>query len=250
VFIIIGYSITPEEYEIKMHRYQHAFESFQFKIFRRYSTFMSKEFIDMLRGDLFLKLLFSYYLPVLFITLLITFINLNIIHFVGFTALFFAVTISLFSAVIYSWLVTLDDSTYYNYLPVSQDKLINAHIISYMILSSIVSLPVILFITLYFNELPLLIVVLLIFYINSFYLLTVTIYFTGLKTGSLLFDPSVFGKFITFSITGSIILAILGNMTLINVKYLFYLFSILLALLVLSYVFYNRSVKKWSLAEF
>lgn len=244
IFTVIGYNITPEEYEIKMHRYKHAFENFQFKIFRKYSTFMSKEFIDMLRGDLFLKLLFFYYLPVLFITLLITFLNLYIIHFVVFSALFFVVTISLFSVVIYSWLVSLDDSTYYNYLPVTQDKLINAHII----LSSIVSVPVILFITLYFNELALLIVVLLIFFINSFidgyYLLY------RIKTGSLLFNPSVFGKFITFSITGSIILAILENMSLVNIKYLFYLFSILLVLLILSYIFYNKSMKKWSLFEF
>ncbi len=250
IFTFIGYNITPREFEIKMHRYRHAFERFQFKIFRKYAVLMSKEFIDILRGDMFLKLLFSYYMPVLFISLLITFMNLYIIHFVGFSALFFAVTISLFSVVIYSWLVSLDDTTYYNYLPVTQDKLINAHIISYMILSSIVSVPVILFITLYFNELALLIVVLLIFFINSFYLLTVTIYFTGLKTGSLLFDPSVFGKFMTFSITGSIILAILGNMSLINIKFLFYLLIILAVLLILSYVFYNKSIKKWSVLEF
>lgn len=250
VFTIAGFLATPEEFEIKMHRYRHAFDRFQFKIFRKYSTLMSKEFIDMLRGDLFLKLLFSYYLPVLFISLLITFLNLYIIHFVGFSALFFAVTISLFSVVIYSWLVSLDDTTYYNYLPVTQEHLIKSHIISYMILSSIVSVPVILFITLYFNEALLLPVVLLIFFINSFYLLTVTIYFTGLKTGSLLFDPSVFGKFMTFSISGSIIMAILGNMSLVNIKYLFYLLFILVVLLIMSYLFYSKSMKKWSVMEF
>jgi drug/metabolite transporter (DMT)-like permease len=54
----------------------------------------------------------------------------------------------------------------------------------------------------------------------------------------------------TFSITGSIILAILGNMSLINIKFLFYLLIILVILLILSYVFYNKSIKKWSALEF
>jgi hypothetical protein len=95
----------------------------------------------------------------------------------------------------YSWITNVEHNESLNSIPVSVDKVIEAKVSLYLLITASVSSGYVILIGLTRNEIYLIPLGLLIAGINALYTVAVTAYLTGLWTNTMFFDARILAKF-------------------------------------------------------
>ena len=236
-FSLIAYVLTPNEIRDISRKRENSLKKYK-RIFR--DILLSKEMEDVVRGGIIVKSLFTYFLPMVLLFIFIKIINMSMGREV-YNPLSLSVMLSIFSAVIYSWLTIMEDFGYMQTLPIRASDLVMTHIKAYFIIISIISIPIIILLNI--HTISLLPFSLGLFYLNSTYLLFLTAYIAGPKITSLLFNPGIILRFSLYSIVPGMILVI-GTFE----KSIYALGIVILTasfMLFLTYINFKRIKKRW-----
>lgn len=199
---ILAYAFTPAEIKDARRRKTLALQKYH-RVFK--NILVAKEMEDVIRGGIVVKSLFTYFFPMLLLLIFVRIINMSMGREV-YNPMSMSVMLSIFSAVIYSWLTILEDFEYYSVLPIKSSVVVKTHIKVYLFLITLISLPII--IAFNIKSISLLPWSLGLFYLNSLYLLSITAYIAGPKITSLLFNPGIVIRFSAYSIVPGMILVI------------------------------------------
>ena len=238
VLVILAYFITPDElheekknYSGKLWRYREFFRD----------ILLAKDMEDVIRGNIILKSLLTYFFPMLLLFIFVRILNMasskNI-----YNPMSLSLMLSIFSIVIYSWLTIMDDYRYFSFLPLEGWDLISAHIKAHLIIVSVISIPIIIFINI--NTVFFLLPSLLLFYMSSVYLLSVVVSLAGYNVTSLLFDPEIVMKFSIYSIIPGIVLIISS----IEASFFTFIALIITSAIMIFLTIFNfkKTKKKWA----
>ncbi len=237
LFLLLAYILTPREIRDVSKEKENSLKKYK-RIFK--DILLSKEMEDVIRGGIIVKSLFTYFLPMLLLFIFIKIINMSIGKEV-YNPLSLSVMLSIFSAVIYSWLTIMEDFEYMQTLPLRASDVVLVHIKAYFIIITIISLPIIILLNL--QTPSLLPFSIALFYLNSTYLLFLTAYIAGPKITSLLFNPGIILRFSLYSIVPGMILVI-GTFE----KSIYSITAVILTatfMLLVSYINFRRIKKKW-----
>lgn len=208
--------------------------------FSKYSTFVSKDFLDFNRSEGGLgKIIFSFLLPLAFIWLLI-FVFLRFIPILN-AFVIFSIFLGILSSSFYNWFTEFDSFTSYAFLPVKVSTIMKSKVNSY-ILINLVSLFVLIFVTVWTNQIAYFLPALFSFVTVSSYTLSITIYLAGLNPNILLYNAKIFLEYLLLI---SPLLLILIFTSAANPFYL--LASIVL--IPVSYDIIKKSYEKWDRIE-
>ena len=229
-FVLESDKTTKKNYYFSLPKYETVFRD----------TMLAKDMEDVVRGNVVVKASMTYFVPMLLLFIFVKVVNMSSGKSV-YNTLSLSVMLSIFSTVVYSWLTIMDKPEYLSNLPLKSWDLIRGHIKTHLIIVSIISVPVIL----WFN-LPSPIMIapsIALFYVNAFYLLSLTTYLAGYRITSMLFDPEIVMKFSLYSIVPGMILVIFT----LGTGVLNYLLSILLSvsLLLLGMFYMKKAQRRW-----
>lgn len=238
-------STTPPTVEQKVReRYAAYYERVGWA--RSHRSLLAKDFLDMARSGALSKLLLAYVAPLVFLGFTTWYVNHGLRIPIGFNAVFYAAMVGSFGVMFYSWLTNLDALDYYETLPVSVPQLIRTKLISFFILTTIISTAFVLIIAFANSETRLLWIALPVLYITSAYSVIATAYLTGLSPNSVLFNPGIMSRFAAVSILPDLSITILSFS--LDRDPLFAALGIGLvcfALLSTTLIFYRSLDKKW-----
>jgi len=208
--------------------------------FSRYSTFVSKDFLDFKRSEGGLgKIIFSFLIPISVAWLLLI-IFLKFIPVLNFFIIF-SIFLGAISSSFYNWLTEFDLFTSYSFLPVKVSTIIKGKINSYIIINSI-SVIILILVTFLARQSIYLIPSLFSFIAISSYTLAITIYLAGLTPSIFLYNAKIFSEYLL--LISPILLALIF-LSMPNPFYL--IFS--LFLIPISFNIINRSYNKWDKLE-
>jgi len=220
------------------------YQSFAFA--HSYQALLAKEYTDMVRSGALSKMLLAYVAPLLFLSFTTWYVNNGLAIPVGFNTVFYAAMVGFFGVMLYSWLTNIDAVDYFETLPVNVPKVIKAKLVSFFILTSVISTSFVLGIAVANQETQLLWLALPVLYITSAYMVIATAYLAGLSPNSVLFNPSVMTRFMIISLLPDLCITILSFS--ISTQPLFAVAGIALvcfALLTITLVFYRSLERKW-----
>jgi hypothetical protein len=223
----------------------------QLKIFGRYSSLVAKELIDLSRSRTLTKIIFSFAVPLIFITFISWFVNIGLNVPVQFNIIFYGGMVGFFGLLIYSWQNNTDVIEFYQVLPITVPQVIKSKIIVFALVTTGMSTSFVIIMAYIHNEFMLLGWALLVMFITSFYIVTAVAYLTGLRTNTYLFNISVLVKFVILVSLPLFCLTILSFTLTIN--YMVSLISITIICIILfsgTYVLFIGINKKWSREEF
>jgi hypothetical protein len=233
----IAYEITPPEIIEYSKERGNSLMKYH-RVFK--NILLAKEMEDVIRGGIIVKSLFTYFLPMLLLFVFIKIINMSMGKEV-YNPLSLSVMLSIFSAVIYSWLTIMEDFDYLQTLPLRASDVVMTHIKVYFIIITLISLPIIFLLNSHtLNLLPFSIGL---FYLNSTYLLFLTAYIAGPKITSLLFNPGIILRFSLYSIVPGMILVIgTFEQSIYSITAVIITASIMI---LLTYINFKRIKRKW-----
>lgn len=195
----------------------------QFSLTGSYSTLVAKEYIDLFRSRTLTKIVFSFAVPLLFITFLSWFVNFGLDISVDFNIIFYGGMVGFFGMLIYSWQNNTDVIEFYQVLPITVPEVIKSKIIVFAMITSGISTSFVIGMAIIHNQLMLLGWAILVMFITSFYIVTAVAYLTGLRTNTYLFNITVLVKFsilvslplfcitvLSFTLTANFILSIIS----------------------------------------
>jgi len=223
----------------------------QFRFARSYQALLAKEYTDMARSGALSKMLLAYVAPLLFLSFTTWYVNNGLAIPVGFNTVFYAAMVGFFGVMLYSWLTNIDAVDYYETLPVNVPRVIRAKLVSFFILTAVISTAFVVGIALANQETQLLWLALPVLYITSAYMVIATAYLTGLSPNSMLFNPSVMTRFTVISLLPDLCITILSFS--ISTQPLIAAAGIAMvcfALLTMTLIFYRSLDKKWGHAGF
>ena len=213
---------------------------------RSYRSLLAKDILDMRRSGAISKMLLAYVAPLVFLGFTTWYVNHGLRIPVGFNTVFYAAMVGSFGVMFYSWLTNLDSIDYYETLPVNVPQLIRTKLITFFVLTSIISTAFVLAITLANGEDRFLWVALPVLYITSAYSVISTAYLTGLSPNSVLFSPGILSRFAIISILPDLCITILSfsldSTPLIAAAGIG---LVCFALLTTTLIFYRSLDKKW-----
>ncbi len=237
ILFISAYSITPSEFKGQSRERKERFTAYK-KYFR--DVLLTKEMLDVIRGGILLKSTLTYFLP-----MILLFIFVRILSGVSnreiYSPISLSVMLSIFSTVVYSWLTIMDDYRYMANLPLASWDIIKTHMVTHVIIVSMVSVPIIVFLNA--STLSMMVPSFALFYLNVFYLLSITSYLAGYRVTSMLFDPEIVMKFSLYSVVPGIILTISSLDQGIYSTMIIILTSV--SMIAISIFVLKRSRKKW-----
>ena len=202
IFSLTAYYFTPKEIYEKRRTHHNQLTRLNRHVKK---ILISKELIDVIRGNIILKSTLTYFLPMVILFVFVRILNSISSHNI-YNALSLTVMLSIFSTVIYSWLTIMDDYKYMETLPLRPWDVIKTHIYIHIILVSFISIPIIIFLN--YLQPQYLVISFMLFYLNVFYLISITAYLAGYRVTSMLFDPEIVMKFSILSVVPGIILTI------------------------------------------
>ncbi|MCK5561501.1 MAG: hypothetical protein KAJ51_12940 [Thermoplasmata archaeon] len=223
----------------------------QFQVMGSYSILTAKELIDLVRSRTLTKIMFSFAVPLVFITFISWFFRVGLEIPIEFNIIFYGGMVGFFGLLIYSWQNNTDVIEFYQVLPITVPKVIKSKIIVFALITTGMSTSFVVVMAFIHNELTLLGWALLVMFITSFYIVTVVAYLTGLRTNTYLFNVTVLVKFVILVSLPLFCITIL-SFTLYS-NYLISIFSILFICLILcagTYVLFRGIEKKWAHEEF
>lgn len=237
LFTAFAYFLAPTE-----RRKNENYENFRLSLYQKLfkNVMLAKVMEDTVRGRIIVKSLFTYFFPMLLLFIFIKVIN-KVVSTASYNSLSLSIVLSLFSVVIYSWLTIMDDHRYMGILPVSASQLIYTLIKAYLLIISLISIPII--ITFNLKTLTLLPASIALFYLNSLYLTSVVARIAGYRINSMLFNPGIVFRFSLYTFIPGVILLV--SSIELNV----YSFSLLLiticSMLFLIYLNLKKIKEKW-----
>ncbi|WP_455393038.1 hypothetical protein [[Eubacterium] cellulosolvens] len=223
----------------------------QLHILGSYAILTAKELTDMVRSRTFTKIMFSFAVPLVFITFISWFFRVGMDIPIEFNIIFYGGMVGFFGLLIYSWQNNTDVIEFYQVLPITVPKVIKSKIIVFALLTSGMSTSFVVAMAFIHDELTLLGWALLVMFITSFYIVTAVAYLTGLRTNTYLFNITVLVKFVVLVSLPLFCITIL-SFTLYS-NYLISTLSILFICLMLfagTFVLFRGIEKKWGREEF
>ncbi len=212
---------------------------------------LSKEFVDIRRSGLTVRMLFAYIVPLVFLSFTTYYINHGLDIPVGFNSVFYGAMVGFFGVLLYSWMTNTDLNDYYDTLPVRVPQVIRTKLTAFFLLTTGVSTLFVLGIGLLNGETELLWLALIVLYCTSAYMMLATAYLTGLNTNSFFFNPTVLTKFTAISILPDLLLTILSFSLQGGAWWAFAgILGVCGGLLALSLYFYRGIERKWGQASF
>jgi hypothetical protein len=234
---ILSIIFVKIEYSEKKKHYSNKLSSLTKKLgFSKYSYYIAKDFLDLHRSEGGLgKIIFSFLLPIVFTYFFLS-IFLTIIPTIK-ILIIFGIFLSVVSSTIYNMITEFDTFQPYLSLPVHVSTILKSKIISFLLIN-LFSVMVLFIAAITMNQLDVFLQALFLFISTSVFILSVTIYFTGLQPNLLLYESKIFLSYalvlapLIFLLT---IVSILNpNMTLISP-----------ILIPISWIFFKKSFKKW-----
>jgi len=223
----------------------------RFTFARKYSAFMAKDWIDLIRSKTLMPVIGAYIGPLAFLAILFWFLGSVLRLPLHFNLIFYAGMIGFFGVSIYGWLNLLDTTLFYEVLPVRVTQIVKTKLLLFTVLAIAMSTAFLIALGILQSEWEMLWISLIVAYSTTAYTVTSTAYLTGLRTNSYLFDPKTLGKFAAVVIPPLIVLTIL-SLNYANDR----LFSgaVILAisglLALMTVAFYRRIEKRWDRESF
>jgi len=228
------------DYSQRMRTFNNSLDKFsQLLRFSKYSIFVSKDFLDFNRSEGGLgKIIFSFFLPLAFVWLLISIF----VRFIPILNPFvvFSIFLGILSSSFYNWFTEFDLFTSYAFLPVRISTLIKSKINSYMIIN-LIPLFVLIFASLWANQIEYFIPSLFVFLAVSSYTLSITTYLAGLNPNILLYNAKVFLEYLL------LISPVLLVLIFLSIVPVYLILSIIL--IPISYSIAKKSYDKWDRTE-
>lgn len=245
--------LTPERHEAKTDTFKEELPAFEkrFSFFKSNATLIAKEFLDLKRSKTYSKMLFSFVVPLIFLSVTSFLVRFGFNIPVGFNTIFYAAMVGFFGILIYSWLNNVDVTDYFETLPVSVPQLIRVRLIVFAILTLWISTAFVIGIAVINGDFGLIWLALLVMFIISMYMVITIAYLTGLRPNTSLFAPDVMLKFWALTLLPDVCITLLSFTLYSNM-----LFSIIglgivcTALVGASYVLYKGIGEKWGRSEF
>jgi hypothetical protein len=246
-------ALIEEKFEVPSKHYKSELpeRTERFRLTGSYAVLAAKELTDLIRSRTLTKIIFSFAVPLVFITFVSWFFSTGLEIPVEFNSIFYGGMVGFFGLLIYSWQNNTDVIEFYQVLPVSVPQVIKSKIIIFALVTSGMSTSFVIIMAFIHNEIMLLGWALLVMFITSFYIVTAVAYLTGLRTNTYLFNVTVLIKFLMLVSLPLFCLTIL-SFTL-NINFITSLVSILFICGMLSagtYVLFKGIEKKWSKEEF
>lgn len=208
--------------------------------FSRYSTFISKDFIDFNRSEGGLgKIIFSFLLPIAFIWFIIS-VFLKIIPILN-PFVIFSIFLGILSSSFYNWFTEFDTFNSYAFLPVRVSTLMKSKVNSFMIIN-LVSLLILTLVTLWTNQIAYSLPALFSFLALSAYSLSITTYLTGLNPNILLYNANIFAEYL-------LLLSPLLLIFIFSSAFNPFLLISGVVLIPVSYLIVKKSYEKWDNIE-
>ena len=163
-------------------------------------SLFAREMIGLIRGRAYVRIGFSLFFPLLVMSGMVGMISgLEGIP-VTFNLTFFAVMVSFFAMSIYAHLSNIDFLEFDQTIPIDTPKLIKVKVRIYLLVSLPMAISFLVIMSIIMGDLEGLLYGLPLVLVAVPYMGYVTAYLTGLWTNSLLFDPSVFLKYMIFTV--------------------------------------------------
>jgi hypothetical protein len=223
----------------------------QFRLTGSYSTLVAKEYLDLFRSRTLTKIIFSFAVPLIFITFLSWFVNFGLDISVDFNIIFYGGMVGFFGMLIYSWQNNTDVIEFYQVLPISVPDVIKSKIIVFAIITSGISTSFVIGMAIIHDQIMLLGWALLVMFITSFYIVTAIAYLTGLRTNTYLFNITILIKFLILVLLPLFCITVL-SFTL-NTNFFISILSIVFICIMLfagTYVLLVGIEQKWAKEEF
>ncbi|TGC09025.1 hypothetical protein [Methanolobus halotolerans] len=234
---IISIIFLKVDYPQFQKHYRNRFKGIAARLgFYGYSHFVAKEYLDLSRSEGGVgKIVFSFLVPValiwLFLPQLLKLVpGLDIL-------VVFAVVVGMMASSMYNWLVEFDMFSSYAFLPLTVPDILRSKLNSYSLLN-VIPLAIIIITTVYTGRLFDIVHIVLLFVAVSMYMVSVTVYLTGLNTSISLYNAGTFAGYVL-----AIGPVVLGMIFLAQLNFHFVIASVILipvALFVL-----KRSFVKW-----
>jgi len=223
----------------------------RFSFSKNYGTLLAKEVVDLRRSGLTTRVVFTYIIPLLFLSFTAWFVRYGLAIPVGFNTVFYGAMVGFFGVTFYGWLNNIDHTDYLSTLPVSVPRVIKTKLIAYVLLTSWISAMFLVAIAVVNNDLRLIWLALPVMLVVSIYMVVMTAYLTGLRTNSFFFDPSVLVRFTVLSMFPDLGLTILSFTIDRDVQFAVAGIGLVLGALGISALFFYRGLdKKWDKTEF
>ncbi|MCQ6963843.1 hypothetical protein [Methanolobus chelungpuianus] len=226
------------DYPQSQKHYSNSFSKIAGKLgFYGYSHFMAKDYLDFSRSEGGPgKIVFSFLVPVallwLFLPQLLKVVSgLDIL-------VVFAVVVGMMASTMYNWLVEFDMFGSYSFLPLTVPDVLKSKLNSYSLLN-VIPLGVVLLTVLRAGRLQDMFHIVLLFVAVSMYVVSITVYLTGLNTSFTLYSA---GTFTTYLL--AIGPVVLGMIFLGQLNFQFVLAAVLLV--PVSVYVLKRAFVKWS----
>jgi hypothetical protein len=217
-----------------------------FKFTGGYSTYIAKEWLDLRRSGHIVPVLTVYIGPLVFLALTFWFLRTALMIPISFNVVFYAGMMGLFSVTIFSWL-NINDSEFYQVLPVTVPRLIKVKLRLFALLTFTTSPVFLLILSLFFLELHLLWLALIVSFTTTSYVVVATAYLTGIRTNTYLFDATILGRFAVM-VMPPLILIIIASLALPE-NYLISILVIGIVCLILvfgSFMLYKKIEGRWA----
>jgi len=212
---------------------------------------VAKERIDLQRSRTGIKMVFSFAVPLMMLVFVNWFLDRGLPLEVEFNTIFWGVMVGFFGTMLYSWLNTMDDSSFYATLPLQVPDLVRARLVLFGTVTWWIPALFMGLIALLSRELRLLPLAIFVMAAVGLYIVSYTAWITGLHTNSSLYDASIFARFFLVSVPPMVLLAILSMaleqaLPVVMVALSFTCLVLLLA----TQLFYGRIEHRWAGEEF
>jgi hypothetical protein len=207
--------------------------------FSKYSTFMSKDFLDFKRSEGGLgKIIFSFIIPLFFIWILLS-IFMKFVPILN-PFIVFSMFLGIMSSSFYNWFTEFDLFNSYAFLPIKVSTMMRSKINSYMIIN-IVSVAILISAMLLTGQEAFFLPSLMSFLAISSYTLSITVYLVGLNPNILLYNAKIFSEYL--ALISPLLLA------LIFLSFFPVILAFSIVLVPISYVIIKKSYEKWDKVE-
>jgi hypothetical protein len=207
---------------------------------------LGREIINLARGRAYIGILFSLIVPLVILTAFTGIISrVGSVPF-GFNGIFFSVMVSIFTVSIYNGLVSLDNLDFDQTLPLDAPMVIRAKVRLHLMIALPVWAIITVLISIFMGDALGIAIGLPVGLVTVVYMGYATAYLTGLWTNSMLFDASIFLRYIVFTLLPVLYATILSytiqKVPLPTVGAL----MIYVALVILAIALINRGIdKRW-----
>ncbi len=189
--------LIRETFESAESKFEDAFRASTARFSRlgRYAPYVAKEWIDLRRSHALSKMVFSFAVPLVFLSFSIWFLNNALGVSLKFDTVFYAGNVGFFGVMIYSWLNHIDITEYYDTLPVTVPRIVKAKLIVFFLVTTWVTAGFVVAMA-YVNDEPWKIgLALPVAFATSAYTVVATAYLTGLRTNTYLLSGPMIARF-------------------------------------------------------